>query len=67
MSFKERIRRFFNPPSGSPRWMFILPYTVLAILVIGLLIRRGLWLGIYELASILWHNLPYHASAKRDL
>jgi hypothetical protein len=37
MSFKERIRKFFNPPAGSPRWMFILPYGVLAILVIVLL------------------------------
>ena len=37
MSFKERIRRFFNPPSGSPRWMFILPYAILSIIVIALL------------------------------
>jgi nitrate/TMAO reductase-like tetraheme cytochrome c subunit len=38
MRFKERFRRFFNPPAGSPRWMLVLPYAVLGILLIGLLI-----------------------------
>ena len=37
MKLKERIRRIFNPSAGSPRWMFILPYAVLSILVIGIL------------------------------
>lgn len=38
MGIKEQFRRIFNPPTGSPRWMFILPYTILGILVIGLLV-----------------------------
>ena len=38
MSFRERIRRFFNPPEGSPRWMFILPYAILGVLLIGILV-----------------------------
>jgi hypothetical protein len=37
MRLKERIRSFFNPPAGSPRWMFVFPYAILGILVIGLL------------------------------
>ena len=38
MKLKERMRRFFNPPPGSSPRMLILPYTVLGILVIGLLV-----------------------------
>ena len=37
MKFYERLKNFFFPPAGSPRWMFIVPYTILAVLVIGLL------------------------------
>lgn len=36
----DRIRRFFSPPAGSPRWMFVFPYVVLAGLVL-LLIAGG--------------------------
>jgi hypothetical protein len=32
------IRRFFFPPHGSPRWLMILPYTVLGILSLLVLI-----------------------------
>ena len=32
------IRKFFFPPHGSPRWMLILPYTVLGILSLLVLI-----------------------------
>jgi hypothetical protein len=35
---KSSLRRFFYPPAGSPRWMFLLPYVVLAILGIMLLV-----------------------------
>ena len=36
--FRTKIRNFFVPPDGSPRWMFILPYAVLGVLVIGLVV-----------------------------
>lgn len=35
MKLRDRIRRFFYPEAGSPHWMFILPYTTLIILFIG--------------------------------
>jgi hypothetical protein len=38
MKLKDRIRGFFNPPAGSPRWMLLLPYAVLGILLIGVLV-----------------------------
>jgi hypothetical protein len=38
MRLKERIISFFNPPAGSPRWMLILPYAILGVLVTGLLV-----------------------------
>jgi nitrate/TMAO reductase-like tetraheme cytochrome c subunit len=37
-NFRSRLRTFFFPPAGSPRWMFILPYTVLGILTLFLLV-----------------------------
>ncbi len=37
MSFKERIRNFFIPSAGSPRWMWIPPILVVGILGLGLL------------------------------
>jgi nitrate/TMAO reductase-like tetraheme cytochrome c subunit len=37
-NFRSRLRAFFFPPAGSPRWMFILPYTVLGILTLFLLV-----------------------------
>ena len=36
--FRTKVRNFFVPPEGSPRWVFILPYAVLGVLVIGLLV-----------------------------
>ncbi len=38
MKFGERIKRFFAPPAGSPRWLFILPYAVLGLLTVMLLV-----------------------------
>ncbi|MFZ5920759.1 MAG: NapC/NirT family cytochrome c [Chloroflexota bacterium] len=35
MSIKERVKRIFSPPPGSPRWMVALPYTILGIFVIA--------------------------------
>ncbi len=37
MRFGDRIRNFFFPPAGSPRWMFIVPYAILAVLVFSLI------------------------------
>lgn len=37
MKLSERLKNFFFPPTGSPRWMYIIPYAVLAVLVIALL------------------------------
>jgi nitrate/TMAO reductase-like tetraheme cytochrome c subunit len=37
MKFRERVQRFFFPAAGSPRWMFVLPYLVLAVLGVALL------------------------------
>ncbi len=38
MSFKERVNRFFWPPAGSPRWLYVLPYLVLAVLGVMLMV-----------------------------
>jgi nitrate/TMAO reductase-like tetraheme cytochrome c subunit len=35
--FKAGFKRFFFPPTGSPRWLYVLPYLVLAALFIILL------------------------------
>ncbi|MCJ7433025.1 MAG: NapC/NirT family cytochrome c, partial [Anaerolineales bacterium] len=37
-NFRLRLRAFFFPPSGSPRWMFVLPYVVLGVLTLFLLV-----------------------------
>ncbi len=37
MSFKGRVKRIFSPPPGSPRWMVVLPYTILGIFVVAIL------------------------------
>ncbi|HEX8991715.1 MAG TPA: NapC/NirT family cytochrome c [Anaerolineales bacterium] len=37
MKLGERLRRFFFPPAGSPRWMFIPPLLILLVLGIGLI------------------------------
>ena len=34
MSFREKLRHFFFPPAGSPRWKIILPIIILAIVVV---------------------------------
>ena len=35
MKLGERIKKFFYPDPGSPRWMYLLPYTVLIVLFLG--------------------------------
>jgi len=35
MKLGERIKKFFYPEPGSPRWMFFLPYVVLILIFIG--------------------------------
>ena len=32
------LRKFFFPPSGSPRWLMVLPYAILGILTLSLLV-----------------------------
>src|SRR5512135_1837826 len=39
MKLGERLRRFFFPPAGSPRWMFIPP--LLIVLVLGIALVGG--------------------------
>lgn len=36
--FRTKIRNFFFPPQGSPRWMLILPYAILGVVTISLLV-----------------------------
>jgi len=36
--FRTKLRSFFFPPQGSPRWMLILPYTILGVVTISLLV-----------------------------
>ena len=36
--FRLKLRNFLFPPKGSPRWMLILPYSILGIITIGLLV-----------------------------
>lgn len=38
MKFRERIKKFFFPAAGSPRWALILPYAVLGVLTMMLLV-----------------------------
>jgi NapC/NirT cytochrome c family protein/cytochrome c len=35
---KERLKRFFFPPAGSPRLLLLLPYAILGVLTVSLLI-----------------------------
>lgn len=37
MRFKERIKKIFSPPPGTPRWLVVLPYAVLSVLLILIL------------------------------
>jgi nitrate/TMAO reductase-like tetraheme cytochrome c subunit len=37
-NFLKKIRNFFFPAPGSPRWMLILPYTILGVLTLSLLV-----------------------------
>jgi len=34
MKFKERIKKIFNPPPGTARWLVLLPYVVLGVVLI---------------------------------
>ena len=36
--FRTKLRNFFFPPAGSPRWMLILPYAILGVITISLLV-----------------------------
>ncbi len=42
MKLGERLRNFFFPPAGSPRWLMVLPYLVLGALTI-MLIAGGVY------------------------
>ena len=46
MSFREKLRHFFFPPAGSPRWKIILPIIILAIVVVIAIGWRNLWMGV---------------------
>jgi len=36
--FLAKLRNFFFPPAGSPRWMLVLPYAILGVVTISLLV-----------------------------
>ena len=36
--FRTKLRNFFFPPAGSPRWMLILPYAILGMVTLSLLV-----------------------------
>jgi len=36
--FRTKLRNFFFPPAGSPRWLLILPYAILGVVTISLLV-----------------------------
>src|SRR5512134_2872194 len=38
--FRTKVRNFLSPPPGSPRWLLILPYALLAVFV-GILLVGG--------------------------
>ena len=38
MKLGERLKNFFFPPAGSPRWLLVLPYAILGILTVMLLV-----------------------------
>jgi len=37
-SLRTKLRSFFFPPHGSPRWLMVLPYAVLGVLTLALLV-----------------------------
>ncbi len=37
MKLKERVKRIFSPPPGTARWLVVLPYVVLGVVVILIL------------------------------
>ncbi len=50
MGLGKRLRDFFFPPAGSPRWMLILPYAVLGILTL-LVLTGGVYAWDYSNSS----------------
>jgi len=34
MRFKERVKKIFSPASGKPRWLVVLPYAILGVVLI---------------------------------
>ncbi len=35
---KRRIRKFFRPPTGSPRWLRVLPWATVVVILVGLVV-----------------------------
>lgn len=37
-TFRQKVRNFLIPPHGSSRWMYIIPYAILSVLIVSLFV-----------------------------
>ena len=37
-TFRQKVRNFLFPPHGSSRWMYIIPYAILSVLIVSLFV-----------------------------
>lgn len=61
MSLGQRLRNFFFPPAGSPRWLFVLPYVALGLLTL-LVLTGGAYAWDYTNSTVFCgtacHTMP---------
>ena len=66
MKFGERIKKFFFPPAGSPRWLFVIPFTILVVLILSL-VGGGTYVWDYtnspKFCGTTCHTMPPQNSA----
>ncbi len=69
MKFRERLGRFFYPPAGSPRWLFVLPYLTLGILTL-IIVSGGVYGWEYtnspKFCGTTCHTMPPQDVAYKD-
>lgn len=61
MKLVERVKKFFYPDAGSPRWVFFLPYVTLLILFVAILfggIHTWEYTNSNEFCGTVCHTMP---------
>ena len=69
MKFRDRVRRFFYPEAGSPRWMYFVPYVTLIILFIGVAfggIHTWEYTNSNEFCGTACHTMPPQSTAFQE-